>query len=156
MIILSAIQINELFHWQFNLFSILSLGYHPLLLMVNNGCFIFELISKHYHNSTSKPTTNEKHPTPTQPTTGNLLPQTRLCLDTGDDTPSTDNITFDSDSSLVYLDTCATDSMTPFFEDFIPGTFVSIENLPNVTGSGGKLKIKGVGTASYVVHDDND
>lgn len=111
---------------------------------------------KQYHKYNSKTKTNEQHPSPKQPSSHKLQPQTHLCLDTGDETPSTDNITFDSDSSVAYLDTCATDSMTPFYDDFMPGTFVSIENLPNVKGSGGKLKIKGVGTVRYVVHDDND
>ena len=44
------------------------------------------------------------------------------------------------------LGTCAADSMSPFMQDFVPGTFVIIDDPLDVKGSRGDLPMKGYGT----------
>ena len=80
--------------------------------------------------------------------------QSKQCLTTGEACHSTDSIFFDSDSDLLYLDACTTDSMSPCMADFIAGTFVPISYCPDVKGSGGALQIKGYGTVRYSVTSD--
>ena len=41
------------------------------------------------------------------------------------------------------------------FDDFIPGTYVAMDSLPSVNGSGGNLTIQVMGALRYTVHDDN-
>ena len=138
--------------WQFSWEWLFYKGYHPFQRVATNGSFLlsilFNRIQQILASTVNKISAKTKKQTDVQETetiptdTGLAL----KCLTTGEACHSTDNIFFDSDTDLLYLDTCATDSMSPYVQDFIPGTFVPIDDCPDVKGSGGNLSIKQYGT----------
>ena len=163
LMVLSCIQLNSLMKWQFSWEWLFYKGFHPFQQVATNGSFLltilFDRIQQLLTSTIKKVSTKTKTKTQsvaqekeTIPTNSESAPK---CLTTGEACHSTDNIFFDSDTDLLYLDTCATDSMSPYAQDFIPGTFVPIDDCPDVKGSGGNLQIKGYGTVRYsVVSDD--
>ena len=157
LMLLSSIQLNSLLQWQFQWDWIFSRGFYPLQHMVNNGCYLLSVILTHVQKllEISKPPTTPKSDTYNNTVTDPLPAHDKKCLTTSEACLSTDNIFFDSDTDLLYLDTCATDSMSPYLQDFVPGTFTPLHDLPDVKGSGGSLQIKGYDTVRYsVVSDD--
>lgn len=64
------------------------------------------------------------------------------------------NIKFDTDLFDIYLDTCCTEGLTEFMEDFVPGIFV--EKDPSSTETiVGEAKLTGIGIVRYQLQDDN-
>ena len=153
LLLFSSLQLNSIFKWQFSFSWMQYLGFSPIQRAATNGHYILTLLFNKLHDYlTTKSRINDV-----------LVPSSKLkdrqptpkCLTTEEACHSTDNIFFDSDGDLLYLDTCATDSMSPFLEDFIPGTYVPIVDIPDVKGSGGPLPVKGYGTARYSAISDD-
>lgn len=155
--LLSSLQLSSFYHWIFNPHSFFHHGFLPFQRIISNAIWCYEYISPKLKNTlqslccqnkTNKNLSAEAKPSP-EP---HLLQSG--CLQTNEESHSTDAISFDSDTALVYLDTCATGSMSPFKTDFIPGTFTMNAEPNGVEGSGGSLGLHEYGTVRYTVTDD--
>ena len=77
-----------------------------------------------------------------------------ICFDSNRLLRSADTIPFDTDSVLLFLDSCVTDGMTPHKSDFKAGTYNELTTNESYLGSGGSGAILGHGTAQYIITDD--
>ena len=78
------------------------------------------------------------------------LPSNRIprqALDTSNPVRSADCITFDTDTVLLFIDSCVTGAMTPAKSDFVAATYVPVKARENFQGSGESGEILGSGTA---------
>ena len=82
---------------------------------------------------------------------------TKVCFNGNECVRSADNIPFDSDAVLVFLDSCVTDGITPSISDFEHGTYKQVKEPSGFVGSGGPGAILGYGTVIYsIVSDDGE
>ena len=153
LLLFSSPQLNNIFKWQFSFSWMQYLGFFPIQRAATNGHYTLTMLLNKLHNCLSMQSkvtnahvsSNKSHD----------KQSSKKCLTTEEACHSTDSIFFDSDGDLLYLDICATDSMSPYVEDYIPSTFVPIDNLPDVKGSGGALPVKGYGTVRYSAMSDD-
>ena len=83
-------------------------------------------------------------------------PIPKINLSTSEPTRSADVILFDTDTAMLFLDSCVTGAVTPFIDDISTGTFIPNRDSNNVIhGSGGIFQNTGTGTATYTIRDDN-
>ena len=156
--ILSTLQIFSLWQWMFQLQGYFFQGFLPFQRLITNIKWLYDFLSpklyrvlqKLNHRDSKNANACEK-----PQSSSNEVPPAKTCLQTNQESYSTDAVSFDSDTALVYLDTCATGSMSPFESDFVPGTFTINSEATGVEGSGGSLELQGYGTVRYTVHDDD-